>query len=167
MDLWGHLSNPLSTLDTASDQGLKTSEGGSKVSVDGSEPDTSASSPSPGDLKGRHSNPGSLSIQRRLTILEIDRLVVGYLKGRSVRELAREFGIHRTCVSAHLERRGIPRRANVRKLCDNQVAQAAGVYRAGAALAEVAQLFGVHTETLRREFKKVGGVLRPRRGRQS
>lgn len=41
---------------------------------------------------------------------EIDELVVAYLGGGSTYTLAHRFGVHRSTVTAHLERRGVGRR---------------------------------------------------------
>jgi len=44
----------------------------------------------------------------RLTEAQLDRLVEGYLAGKTVYELGRKFGITRLTVSLHLKRRGVP-----------------------------------------------------------
>ena len=46
----------------------------------------------------------------RLTDAQIDRLVEGYLAGKSVYQLAPVFGINRQTVSLHLKRRGVTMR---------------------------------------------------------
>ncbi len=57
------------------------------------------------DLKGRLSNPP----QRRLWPADIDDLIAACQTGGSINKLAVEFGIHRTTVTGHLDRHGVPR----------------------------------------------------------
>jgi len=84
--------------------------------------------------------------------------------GSSVKTLAVEFRIHRTTVMNHLERAGVARRPNVRALTNDDVAQAAERYRAGASLSTVGKQFHVSADTLKRELLKVRVEIRPRRG---
>jgi hypothetical protein len=56
--------------------------------------------------KGRLSNP----VQRRLSAHEIDGLARLYREGATIDALVRRYGVHRTTVIAHLDRRGVPRR---------------------------------------------------------
>ena len=102
--------------------------------------------------------------QRRLKQKAVDQLVERYQAGASVRELAVEFGIARTTVLEHLERRGVPRRASTRKLTDADVQVAAHYYRTGESLETVGKRFGVNTSTIKREFRKAGVEIRKRRG---
>lgn len=50
------------------------------------------------------------SLQTFLTASEVDRLVDDYRAGANVNELAEPYGVHWATVSAHLTRRGTPRR---------------------------------------------------------
>jgi len=81
------------------------------------------------------------------------------------RSLSKKFDVHRGTVAAHLERQGILRRVNRRKLTDKNVTKAAGCYEAGQSLEIVGKLFGVSAETMRKELRRAGVALRPRRGR--
>jgi hypothetical protein len=54
----------------------------------------------------------ALRAQRRLDAEEITELVAAYKAGRSIRDLATVFGIHRTTVGDHLSRQGVARRHN-------------------------------------------------------
>jgi len=81
-----------------------------------------------------------------------------------VRDLAQTFGAHRTTVLAHLERQGIDRRRCVRRLTDAEIETAASFYRDAHSLKTTAIQFAVDAETLRREFRKAGVDVRPRRG---
>jgi hypothetical protein len=60
--------------------------------------------------------PRILQTQRRLSAEQVDQLVAAYQAGKTVRELASQFDLHRTTVLAHLERQGVSRRASRRKL---------------------------------------------------
>jgi len=55
--------------------------------------------------RGRLSNPP----HRRLSPNDIADLVDAYQAGATISQLAVEFGIHRTIVAAHLDRRSVPR----------------------------------------------------------
>lgn len=69
-------------------------------------------------------------IQHRLDTLEIDKLVADYQAGRSLADLASEFDIHRRTVAMHLERRGVARRATLRKMSHTDIEEATRRYRA-------------------------------------
>ena len=105
-----------------------------------------------------------LQKQRLLSENQVSELVRQYVEGASVSDLVTEFGIHRTTVLEHLERRAIPRRRNVRKLTDADVERAAKCYVAGDSLRTVAFRFGVDASTISRELRKAGVELRKRRG---
>lgn len=102
--------------------------------------------------------------QRRLAPDQIEEVVARYIDGESIDALAREYGINRTTVIAHLERNGIERRRNPRKMTDAKVRAAADIYAKGRSLADVAAEFDVCDRTLRREFELAGIHCRPRRG---
>ena len=82
-----------------------------------------------------------------------------------IETLACEFGIHRTTVMAHLERRGVARRTP-RKLTDQLVKDAAHLYTRGETLAEMADRLDVAPSTLTRELRLAGIPIR-HRGRQA
>jgi lambda repressor-like predicted transcriptional regulator len=81
-----------------------------------------------------------------------------------VPDLVAQFGIHRTTVLAHLQRRGIGRRAQQRKLPDAQVEEASRLDQAGMSLAELGQRFDVNPATVNKELRRAGVPIRPRRG---
>jgi DNA-binding transcriptional regulator LsrR (DeoR family) len=89
-------------------------------------------------------------------------LVAGYQAGRTVRQLAARFQIHRATVSEHLERHGVARRVCKPQLVGPDVATAHLLYESGRSLAQVGEQYGVHRETVRRAFKKAGLEVRPR-----
>jgi hypothetical protein len=103
-------------------------------------------------------------VQTRLRSAVVDELVRTYQDGSSVRQLAATFSISRTTVLAHLEKRGVPRRVQHRKLTDEDVRAAADLYGHGLSLTAVGQQFRVDAQTVRKEFSRAGVVTRPRRG---
>jgi len=56
--------------------------------------------------------------QVRLDEKQVLSLVGEYVAGSSVRELVKQWGVHRTTVISHLERAGVERRPNMRKMTD-------------------------------------------------
>jgi AraC-like DNA-binding protein len=121
----------------------------------------SSNPPEAGDMeeKGQLSNP----VQRRLSQGDVDELAHLYQEA-SIDALIRRYGVHRTTIIAHLDRRGVPRRLVGRKMTDPLVTQASERYSEGLSLADVASEFGVHARTLAREFRRAGTPIRGRRG---
>ena len=95
---------------------------------------------------------------------EVVRLLQDYVAGQSVGQLTKRYQLHRTTVLEHLERGGLQRRPNVRKLTDAQVQCAAKLYASGSSLVSVAEHFGVNARTISREFEEAGVPVRARRG---
>ena len=91
-------------------------------------------------------------------------MLADYVAGHSVSRISKTYNLHRTTVLEHLERNGVDRRPLVRKLTDEQVAQATQLYATGISLVDVAAQFDVNAATIRREFTKAGITIRPRRG---
>ncbi len=80
------------------------------------------------DLQGRHSNPP----QRGLSPADIDDLIAAYQAGGSINTLAVEFGIHRTTVTGHLDRHGVPRHLEQTEWDAEILTEAAELYAAGS-----------------------------------
>jgi lambda repressor-like predicted transcriptional regulator len=97
-----------------------------------------------------------------LTDTEVAQLVRLYQAGRSVRSLARQFGLHEQTVQAHLLRHGVARRPQ-RALTDEQVPALAARYQSGASLRQLEREFGVADNTVRNYLVKAGVPLRPAR----
>lgn len=112
------------------------------------------------EQEGRLSNP----VQRRLSDADVDELCDAYLDGSSIDSLAAGFGVNRTTIISHLDRRGIARRKSVRKMTDRMVEEAAIHYESGEPLKTVAARFGVDARTLAREFRRSGHPTRVRNG---
>ena len=187
VDLWGRLSNPHYALEIAPDQGFLVEQAA------GRRPRKSTKRPSirprtgNQNNRGQHSNPRSRAlaaetdgvdspatggaarhptrpVQRRLTQSDIAAAATGYHEGRSLTDLAREYGVHRRTVADHLERLGIVRRVNLAKLTTAAVRRAATRYRAGESLATVGRALNVDASTVQRALKRAGVPLRPRPG---
>lgn len=155
----GRLSNPPETLEWVADQGERDTPPPRRTTSKGAK--RSSNAPEPGHLegKGQLSNP----VQRRLSRGVVDELAHLYEEGVSIHALARRYGVHRTTIIAHLDRRGVPRRV-ARKMTDSLIARASERYSEGLSVADFASEFGVHARTLAREFRRAGTPIRARRG---
>lgn len=94
--------------------------------------------------------------QIRLTPQQVAALVQLYQSGASVQQCAIAFGIHRTTVMSQLERQGVPRRPNLRKLTDQDLKRVLERHRAGESAASIARSYDVDPETVRRAIKRAG-----------
>ncbi len=92
--------------------------------------------------------------QRRLTPAEVVTLARAYRAGTDMQQLAHSFGVHRTTVSEHLRRLGIPLRRQ--GLADGDLAQAISLYAAGWSLTRLGERFGCDAETVRQAFIQAG-----------
>jgi len=104
-------------------------------------------------------------VLRRLTPSQIEDVVAGYQSGRSLNDLAQEFGIHHRTVAGHLERLGVARRVNLTKMSPADVRFVAISYRAGESLATVGKVLNVDASTVQRALKRAGVMIRQRPGR--
>lgn len=93
-----------------------------------------------------------LQRQRRLSKDEVAQLASDYKAGKTVRELAELYHIHRTTVMDHLRRSGIPKQAP--KLTREQIAQAKYMRNLGVSYAKIGKIFGVDAETITRKLKR-------------
>jgi hypothetical protein len=98
---------------------------------------------------------------KRISAELIVELAEAYRQGATVPELARRYNINRTTVLDHLERQGVQRRPNVRKMTDDLVRQAIVLYNEGWSYDRLGEHLGISAETIRRELKQAGVVSRP------
>ena len=163
MDLKGRLSNPLDIAETLVAQGSQPigspHEGVELVRNWGSDDPPER----PREEKGRLSNPP----QRRLSPTDINHLIEAYQAGATINQLAAEFGIHRTTVTGHLDRHGVPRHSEQTAWDDEILKQAAELYATGVSLADVADRFGVDPQTVANRFRRGAIPIRLRRGSRS
>jgi DNA-directed RNA polymerase specialized sigma24 family protein len=93
---------------------------------------------------------------------QIAELVEGYLSGKTMKELASEFGIHRTTVSSHLTEQGVPIRPG--GLDQGQTAETLQLYEEGWSSARLGDRFDVSADTVLTVLRRAGTSIRPRRG---
>ena len=163
MDLKGRLSNPLDIPETPAAQGLKPT-GDSSESAE-----TARFRPSDDHAEERREEEGRLSIppQRRLSPAAVEDLIAAYQAGATVTQLAVEFGIHRTTVTGHLDRHGVPRHSGQTAWDDKILNEAADLYESGLSLADVADRYEIDPQTVANRFRRSGVPVRPQRGSSS
>ncbi len=101
--------------------------------------------------------------QHRLRRADIERLIAAYEEGNSLAQLVARFKVHSTTVLAHLEPNGVPRRPTGPKRSDEDVVDAADLYRDELLLAAVGHRFRVDPGTVVKAVRKAGVQIRPRR----
>jgi DNA-binding CsgD family transcriptional regulator len=101
-------------------------------------------------------------IQHRLSSAEAQDLNQQYLSGSSLNELAAQFSVHRTTVSAHLDRSGIIRRGKGPSRA--QIQRALVLYEEGQSTAAIGKLLGFSAETIRLRLIQSGIQIRRRNG---
>ena len=101
-------------------------------------------------------------VQRRLRPAELEQLLDGYRKGIPLRDLTRQFDIHRNSIFPIVKRHGLRRRQP--SLTPDQLREAAALYEAGQSLATVGKRFGCHATTVRLALLGAGVSIRPRQG---
>ena len=92
-------------------------------------------------------------VTRQLGETDIDQLVEVYLRGATVEDAAKQFGVHWTTVLKHLEKRGIPRRGHA-KLTAEQIQEIRAMHKIGCSYAEIGRRFGVSGHTVKRRVGK-------------
>jgi DNA-directed RNA polymerase specialized sigma24 family protein len=102
--------------------------------------------------------------QRRLRSVEIDALVDHYQAGATIAQVVERFRISRTTVMAHLDRRGIQRRAVAKRWDHKKLASTARSYADGSSLATIAAQLGLDPSTVANRFRRAAVPIRPRRG---
>jgi hypothetical protein len=96
--------------------------------------------------------------QRRLTAPEIQKLKLAYKSGATLRDLAKEFQIHRTTAAEVLERAGIARRGNGPS--DSEVREAIRLYGEGKSTAVIGVSLGFSADTIRQHLLRAGVRIR-------
>lgn len=97
--------------------------------------------------------------QTFLTDAEVNGLVAAYEAGATLRELAKQFHIHRVTVAAHLAGCGVPVRH--RGLDAGQAKEATRLHQAGWALVQLSRRFEVDAQTVRQTIARQGVPIRP------
>lgn len=108
---------------------------------------------------------GSGSTRQRQVHLPAKRqmeLVDRYKAGATQRELAREYGVHRTTVSSILDRHGAERR---RGLHPDLIDEAVERYASGQSLATIGRALGADDGTVKARLVERGVAMRDTQGR--
>jgi DNA-directed RNA polymerase specialized sigma24 family protein len=93
---------------------------------------------------------------------QIAELVEGYRSGNTMKDLASEFGIHRTTVISHLTQQGVRIRRG--GLDQQQVAEAVRLYEQGWSSGRLGEWLGVSADTVLTVLRRAGVPIKPRRG---
>jgi DNA-binding CsgD family transcriptional regulator len=184
VDLEGQLSNPAKPLRTLAPQGLSATPAARPVLRTHQKRSAVRARSRPSETLGHYSNPATEPAgenrsrladlaplpaaphptQGRLRAPDIDALVDRYRAGDTIIQLADRFGINRTTVIAHLDRRGVQRRAIAKQWDHETLTSAARTYQNGYSLADIAAQFGLDPSTVANRFRRAGVPIRPRRG---
>ena len=97
-------------------------------------------------------------IQRRLDVTAQAAVVAEFQTDATIRALAAKHQIHRTTVTAILERAGVP--ARQRGMRPEQITEAMELYGEGWSLAKLGKHYGVTDMTVRARLIEVGVVMR-------
>ena len=89
---------------------------------------------------------------RRLNPAQVDLLVEGYLKGKTVYQLGAEFGIRRQTVSTHLKRKGVAMR--MQGLAESERAAVVRLREQGWSFARLGEHFRVDGTTVMNFLRK-------------
>jgi hypothetical protein len=92
--------------------------------------------------------------QTRLDSDEVAKLVAGYLAGGRVKQLAKQFGIHRLTVTSILQREGVTLRP--RGIHPDDLPKVIRLYEDGWALARLAIKFDVSPSTVTNTLRRAG-----------
>jgi hypothetical protein len=99
--------------------------------------------------------------QHRLRRADIERLIAAYEEGNSLAQLVARFKVHNATVLTHLERNGVPRRPTGPKSCDEDVVDAADLYRDELSLPEIGHRFRVDPGTVSKAIQRAGRADSP------
>lgn len=100
--------------------------------------------------------------QPRISDEQARRIAEGYLAGKTVYELAAEFGCHRVTISAVLKRQGIALR--LQPAAEEEVERMITLYQSGLSLAAVGESIGVNASTVLRHLRDNGVPTRTSQG---
>jgi hypothetical protein len=105
-----------------------------------------------------HDRPAPRQTQTRLDPCQSNALAMAYRNGKTIKELAQRYGVHRVTVVSLLRRHGVePRQVG---LTDMEVAEACRLYPEGWSLARLADRYDVDDMTVRRYLLLAGVKMR-------
>lgn len=102
----------------------------------------------------------SVKTARQLRPAEVDKLVEAYEAGATTHELGIHFGVWRGTAGRHLKARGIDTRAP--NLGQDDLQEAADLYRAGWTLDRLAKRYSIGYNTIRVRLITAGVTMRPK-----
>jgi lambda repressor-like predicted transcriptional regulator len=105
-----------------------------------------------------HGRPVTRQNQIRLKARDANALGAAYRDGQTVKELAQQYGVHRTTVTELLRRHGVER-PHV-GLANEQVLEACHLYSEGWSLARLGRRFSVDSTTVWRALRAAGMTMR-------
>jgi predicted DNA-binding protein (UPF0251 family) len=115
---------------------------------------------------GRHrEQPVTRQTQIRLAPHEVTALAAVYRDGKTIKELAQRYGIHRTTVTALLSRQGVKLRR--RGLTSEEIPGVALLYYEGWSLPRLGARFDVNAATVWRTLREAGIAMRSPNERRS
>lgn len=100
----------------------------------------------------------SYKTARQLRPAQVDKLVEEYLAGTTMRELARQFSVHRATVGKHLAARGVEAPPGL--IPPEEVSTVVALYCDGWTLEQISQKFGTTRNTVRRRLQNAGVAMR-------
>lgn len=100
--------------------------------------------------------------QPRISDEKCMQIVSGYEEGKTVYELASEYGCHRATISVVLNRRGVSIRGS--SPTAGEADEMIRLYGSGLSLAKVGDRFGVHASTVLAQLRKAGVKTRDAHG---
>lgn len=103
------------------------------------------------------------NVQPRISDEQARRIAEGYTAGKTVYELAAEFGCHRVTISAVLKRRGVALR--LQPAAEEEVVRMIGLYKSDLSLAAVGDSIGANASTVLRHLQNNGVPTRTAHGR--
>lgn len=104
-------------------------------------------------------------VQRHLDPEEQIAVVTMYQAGKTINAVAREFKLHRTTVTAILDRHDVVVRS--RSMSPQQVRRAQELYESGYSLADAGRILGFDPATIAARLRETGTKIRGRRARPS
>lgn len=98
-------------------------------------------------------------LTQRLEPGQIDRLLAGYRAGATTRDLAKQYNVSKTAVTALLTAHDVPLRHQ--GISPSQVREATQLYTAGHSVAQAALSLGVSPSSVYDALKRSGVQMRP------
>lgn len=102
--------------------------------------------------------------QKRLSLVEMDQMIVRYREGETIYDLSAEFGIHRDTVAKRLKKAGVKMRRSTPKRTD--INAMVRLYSSGLSLARVALETGFSANTVPAYLRSADVQVRDCQGRE-